>query len=53
MKYEFLKETENGVKIYARIDEDGLCRITCTEQNPEYQAWLENPEAQQQLGGNL
>ena len=26
--------------IYARIDDDGLCRVTCTEQNPEYLAWL-------------
>jgi hypothetical protein len=45
MKYELLNE-EDGVKIYARIDEDGLCRFTCTEDNPEYQAWL-NPEAEQ------
>jgi hypothetical protein len=42
MKYEFLHETDEGVKIYARIDEDGLCRVTCTEENPDYQAWL-NP----------
>jgi hypothetical protein len=39
MKYELLSET-NGVKIFARIDDDGLCRVTCTEENPEYQAWL-------------
>lgn len=39
MKYEFLMENE-GVKIYARIDEDGLCRLTCTEEHPEYQEWL-------------
>ncbi len=44
MKYEFLHETEEGVKIYARIDEDGLCRVTCTEDNPEYQAWLNRAE---------
>jgi hypothetical protein len=44
MKYELLSE-ENGVKIYARIDEDGKCRFTCTEDNPEYQAWL-NPAEQ-------
>ena len=47
MKFEFLKETEQGVKIYARIDDDGLCRMTCTEDNPEYQAWL-NPKDEQQ-----
>lgn len=40
MKYEFLTENE-GVNIYARIDDDGKCRVTCTEENPDYQAWLE------------
>jgi hypothetical protein len=42
MKYELLTTTDDGVKIFARIDEDGKCRFTCTEDNPEYQAWL-NP----------
>jgi hypothetical protein len=41
MKYEYLHDTDEGVKIYARIDDDGLCRVTCTEENPEYLAWLE------------
>ena len=41
MKYELLNEVD-GTKIYARIDDDGLCRVTCTEENPDYQAWL-NP----------
>jgi hypothetical protein len=45
MKYELLTTTDEGVKIYARIDEDGKCRFTCTEDNPEYQAWL-NPTEQ-------
>lgn len=31
-----------GNKIYGRIDDDGLMRVTCTEDNPDYQAWL-NP----------
>ena len=48
MKYEYLHDTENGVKIYARIDEDGLCRFTCTENNPEYQAYL-NPDKVEHL----
>jgi len=42
MRYELLKETELGQKIYARIDDDGLCRVTCTEENPDYLAWLES-----------
>jgi hypothetical protein len=40
MKYELLTTNEDGVKIYARIDDDGLCRVTCTEDNPDYQSWL-------------
>ena len=27
-------------QIYARVDEDGLIRLSCTEDSPEYQAWL-------------
>lgn len=46
MKYELLKE-EDGIKIYARIDDNGLCRVTCTEDNPDYQEYL----AQQNLKG--
>jgi len=42
MRYELLHENNEGIKIYARIDDDGKCRFTCTEENPEYQAWL-NP----------
>jgi hypothetical protein len=41
MKYEFLQNNIDGTKIFARIDDDGLCRVTCTEDNPEYLAWLE------------
>ncbi len=27
-------------QIYARIDDDGLCRLTCTADYPEFKAWL-------------
>jgi hypothetical protein len=40
MKYELLTTTDEGVKIYARIDDDGKCRVTCTENDADYQAWL-------------
>ena len=46
MKYELLTTNEEGVKIYARIDEDGKCRVTCTEDDADYQAWLNPNEAQ-------
>jgi hypothetical protein len=49
MKYELLTTNEEGVKIYARIDEDGKCRVTCTEDNPEYRAWLNPADEAQAL----
>ena len=45
MRYELLNTNDEGVKIYARIDDDGLCRVTCTEDNPEYLAWLNEAKA--------
>ena len=44
MRYEFLTTNQDGVKIYARIDDDELCRVTCTEENPDYQAYLKSLE---------
>jgi len=40
MIYKMLPTVEGQQQIYARIDDDGLCRLTCTEQHPEYLAWL-------------
>ena len=34
------KQNETDEQIYARIDDDGLCRLTCTEQDQAYLAWL-------------
>ena len=42
MTYIELGLTDYGVMLYGRIDDDGLMRVTCTAENPEYQAWL-NP----------
>jgi hypothetical protein len=39
--YKILHTDEDGVVIYARIDDDGKCRLTCTDQYPEFQKWLE------------
>ena len=27
--------------IYGRIDDDGLMRVTCVAEHPEFQAWLD------------
>ena len=26
--------------VYAKIDDDGKCRLTCSENNPDFQKWL-------------
>ena len=41
MIYKILKTNEYGTIIYARIDDDGKCRLTCTEDYPEFKKWLE------------
>jgi len=38
--YKLLTTNDSGIKIYAKIDDDGLCRVTCTEDNPDYLAWV-------------
>jgi len=38
---ELLKRDPEGPQIYARIDDDGLCRLTCTAEYPEFVRWLE------------
>jgi hypothetical protein len=35
------KSSPDALQIYARIDDDGLCRVTCSGENPEFLAWLE------------
>lgn len=36
--------SDYGVMIFGRIDEDGLCRVTCTAENLDYLAWLADKE---------
>jgi hypothetical protein len=40
MIYKIIFVTEGEPQIYARIDDDGKCRLTCTEDYPEFQSWL-------------
>ena len=40
MIYKMLPAAEGEQQIYARIDDDGKCRLTCTAEYPEFQAWL-------------
>lgn len=42
MIYKILhKLNPDDQQILARIDDDGLCRLTCTEDYPEFKAWIE------------
>jgi hypothetical protein len=43
MKFELIGE-DLGVKIYARIDDDNVCRYTCSENDPSYLRWLNGEE---------
>jgi hypothetical protein len=48
MIFKILTTNDAGQTIYARIDDDGLCRLTCTEDYPEFKAWIKagnTPEA--------
>lgn len=40
MMFKLINTTEDGTKIYARIDEDGVSRVSCSEHNKEFQEWL-------------
>ena len=40
MIYKMLPIKNGEKQIYARIDDDGLCRLTCTEDHPPFQEWV-------------
>ena len=40
MIYKILEINKFGQTIYARIDDDGLCRLTCTEDYPPFKEWV-------------
>ena len=40
MIYKKLPLVEGQLQIIARIDDDGLCRLTCTEHDQAYLLWL-------------
>ena len=41
MIYKMLpKINEFEPQVFARIDDDGKCRVTCSEDNPDFQTWV-------------
>lgn len=41
MIFKMLPKKEGEEQIYARIDDDGLCRLTCTADYPEFKTWVD------------
>ena len=41
MIYKMIPLVEGEKQIFARIDDDGLCKLTCTEDYPEFKDWVE------------
>ena len=41
MMFKILTTNDAGQTIYARIDDDGLCRLTCNEYYPEFKKFLD------------
>ena len=52
MIYKIISQTEEGT-VFARIDDDGLCRVTCVAENPEFQEYLKNGGKLQDQEGNV
>lgn len=42
MIFKCLPIIDGEQQVYARIDDDGLCRLTCTADYPEFVKWLED-----------
>jgi hypothetical protein len=53
MIYKILTTNEYGQTIFARIDDDGLCRVTCVAENPEFQTHIKAGAELQDADGNV
>ena len=53
MIYKMLPKQENEQQIFARIDDDGLCRVTCVAEHLEFQEYLKNGGELQDADGNV
>ena len=52
MIYKIIKQTEKST-VFARIDDDGVCRVTCVAENPEFQAHIKAGAELQDADGNV
>jgi len=40
MTWVIVGKSMSGESIFGRLDDDGLIRITCSDEHPEYVAWV-------------
>lgn len=52
MIYKMLYTNHFEKIIFGRIDDDGLCRVTCIAENPEFQAHIKAGAELQDADGN-
>jgi len=53
MIYKMLPKEDGQQQIFARIDDDGLCRLTCTAEHPQLKADLVAGAELQDADGNV
>ena len=53
MIYKMLPKEDGQQQIFARIDDDGLCRLTCTAEYPQLKADLLAGAELQDADGNV
>jgi len=53
MIYKMLPLVNGEQQIFARIDDDGKCRLTCSAEYPEFQDYLKNGGDLQDADGNV
>ena len=53
MIFKMLPAVEGESQIFARIDDDGLCRLTCTAEYPEFIAYIQSGAELQDADGNV
>ena len=40
MRWVMVGKTRDDETVYGRLDDDGLMRVTCIAEHPEYLAWV-------------
>jgi hypothetical protein len=53
MIYKMLPKNGDDLQVFARIDDDSKCRVTCIAENSEFQDHLKNGGELQDADGNV